>query len=141
MSARSETDMSSVEKNPVPTPRSRTQTATVTSARSMHGLNKVGTPKNTPQYNPRHRRSRSSNAEIWLDHRPPGSVELGTVLQPKLKKKKSVSKLEVKDTKEATKYILTHQDIDSVGELETKLISRETCYQQLVVELPWYLMM
>ncbi|CAG2186745.1 KIF23 [Mytilus edulis] len=122
MSARSETDMSSVGKNPVPTPRSRTQTATVTSARSMHGLNKVGTPKNTPQYNPRHRRSRSSNAEIWLDHRPPGSVELGTVLQPKLKKKKSVSKLEVKDTKEATKYILTHQDIDSAGELETKLI-------------------
>lgn len=46
MSARSETDMSSVGKNPVPTPRSRTQTATVTSARSMHGLNKVGTPKN-----------------------------------------------------------------------------------------------
>ncbi|VDI65837.1 kinesin family member 23 [Mytilus galloprovincialis] len=128
MSARSETDMSSVGKNPVPTPRSRTQTATVTSARSMHGLNKVGTPKNTPQYNPRHRRSRSSNAEIWLDHRPPGSVELVfrghdcTVLQPKLKKKKSVSKLEVKDTKEATKYILTHQDIDSAGELETKLI-------------------
>lgn len=124
MSARSETDVSTVGKTPVPTPRSRTQTATVSSARSMHGLNRVGaaTPKNTPQYNPRHRRSRSSNADIWLDHRPPGSVELGTVLQPKLKKKKSVSKLEVKDTKEANKYMLTHQDVDSAGEIETKLI-------------------
>jgi hypothetical protein len=47
---------------------------------------------------------------------------IGTVLQPKLKKKKSVSKLEVKDTKEANKYMLTHQDVDSAGELETQLI-------------------
>jgi hypothetical protein len=36
--------------------------------------------------------------------------------------KKSVSKLEVKDTKEANKYMLTHQDVDSAGELETQLI-------------------
>jgi hypothetical protein len=32
-----------------------------------------------------------------------------------LKKKKSVSKLEVKDTKEANKYMLTHQDVDSAN--------------------------
>ena len=44
-----------------------------------------------------------------------------TVLQPKIKKKKSVSKLEVKDTKEASKYMLTHQDMDSDDNLTTKI--------------------
>lgn len=44
-----------------------------------------------------------------------------TVLQPKIKKKKSVSKLEVKDTKEASKYMLTHQDLDSEDNLTTKI--------------------
>jgi hypothetical protein len=28
----------------------------------------------------------------------------------------------LKDTKEANKYMLTHQDVDSAGELETQLI-------------------
>ena len=44
------------------------------------------------------------------------------MLQPRLKKKKSVTKLEVKDTKEASKYMLTHQEQDSNGEMETRLI-------------------
>ena len=45
-----------------------------------------------------------------------------TVLQPKLKKKRSVSKLEVGDTKNVSKYILTHQEPDSNDEMVTKLI-------------------
>ena len=42
------------------------------------------------------------------------------MLQPSLKKKKSVSKLETKDTKSVSKYMLTHQDIGSDGEFQTK---------------------
>ncbi|XP_021341176.1 kinesin-like protein KIF23 isoform X5 [Mizuhopecten yessoensis] len=122
MTAKSETDISSVGTNS--TPRTRTATGTVSSARAAY-QQRIATSqatRNTPVYNPRHRRSRSSNAEIWLDHKPAGNVELDTVLQPKMKKKKSVTKLEVKDTKEASKYCLTHQQMDSGGELETRLV-------------------
>ena len=45
-----------------------------------------------------------------------------TVLQPKMKKKRSVTKLEVGDTKNVSKYILTHQEQDSNDEVVTKLI-------------------
>jgi len=47
---------------------------------------------------------------------------MDTVLQPKIKKKKSVGKLEVKHTERANKYLLTTQDADSRGHLETKLV-------------------
>jgi len=50
------------------------------------------------------------------------SVHAGTLLQPKMKKRKSVSTLSEKNTKEATKYVLTHQDLDSDGDLATKLV-------------------
>ncbi|XP_033725616.1 kinesin-like protein KIF23 isoform X2 [Pecten maximus] len=122
MTAKSETDISSVGTNS--TPRTRTATGTVSSARAAYQQRIASSQasRNTPVYNPRHRRSRSSNAEIWLDHKPAGNVELDTVLQPKMKKKKSVTKLEVKDTKEVSKYCLTHQQMDSGGELETKLV-------------------
>ncbi|CAM1308771.1 KIF23 (predicted) [Pycnogonum litorale] len=71
--------------------------------------------------NPRHRRSRSSNADVWLDHRPVGTLELDTVLRPKMKKKKSVSKLNVQDvTKDTSKYLLTNQENTSNGELKTE---------------------
>ena len=45
-----------------------------------------------------------------------------TLFQPRMTKKKSVSKLDVKDTKSASKYVLTHQEQDSSDELVTKLI-------------------
>ncbi|XP_023930763.1 kinesin-like protein KIF23 [Lingula anatina] len=74
-----------------------------------------------PVYNPKaHRRSKSSH-EVWLEHKPAGTIELDTVLQPNLRKKKSVSKLEVKDTMTASKYILQHQEQASDGEMQTKL--------------------
>nr|XP_022309325.1 kinesin-like protein KIF23 isoform X1 [Crassostrea virginica] len=130
LSARSENDMRKIGNTP--TPRSRTATTGTSLSAARANLRPTprstsNTPKPTPAYNPRHRRSRSSNAEIWLDHRPPGSVELviDTVLQPKIKKKKSVSKLEVKDTKEASKYMLTHQDMDSDDNLTTKIYKGE----------------
>ncbi|XP_064471732.1 kinesin-like protein KIF23 isoform X2 [Ornithodoros turicata] len=78
--------------------------------------------KGIPVCNPRHRRSKSSGGELWVDHRPPGNVELGTVMQPVMKKRKSVGKLDVKDvTKRASKYVLTHQEQDASGDIETQL--------------------
>ncbi|XP_045184696.2 kinesin-like protein KIF23 isoform X1 [Mercenaria mercenaria] len=123
-SARSESDVSSIG---VPTPRTRT-TSAVPSVRpwGYGGNNKrpvpktpTATPRSIPQYNLRHRRSKS-NTETWLDHKPQGHLDLDTVLQPSLKKKKSVSKLDTKDTKMASKYMLTDQGLNSDGEFQTR---------------------
>lgn len=43
-------------------------------------------------------------------------------MQPKMKKKKSVGKLEVKDTNKASKYVLTTQNSDSKGNVETQMV-------------------
>ncbi|XP_074661164.1 kinesin-like protein KIF23 [Tubulanus polymorphus] len=75
-----------------------------------------------PSHNTRrHRRSRSTGDNLWLDHRPMGTVDTGTILKPNIRKKKSVSKLEMKDTKTANKYLLTTNRIDSEGEVETRM--------------------
>ncbi|KAF2898219.1 hypothetical protein ILUMI_07957 [Ignelater luminosus] len=71
----------------------------------------------------RHRRSRSAG-EVWLEHNAIKPVALGTVLQPSMKKRKSVSKL--KKASDVTnprqnKYCLLAQEADAGGELETKL--------------------
>ncbi|XP_035228413.1 kinesin-like protein KIF23, partial [Stegodyphus dumicola] len=73
--------------------------------------------------NPRHRRSQSSSGDVWIEHKPVGNLELNTVLQPTMRKKKSVSKLEVKDVmkSDVSKYVLEHQEQDSQGEVETQL--------------------
>ncbi|KAG1689906.1 Kinesin-like protein KIF23 [Nymphon striatum] len=77
--------------------------------------------RKTPVANSRHRRSQSSNADVWIDHRPIGNLELDTVLKPKLKKKKSVSQLNMKDiTNDASKYLLTNQEQLSDGNLKTE---------------------
>jgi hypothetical protein len=47
---------------------------------------------------------------------------LDTVLQPKMHRKKSVSKVELADAKKSSKYVLTHQQQDDDGELITNLI-------------------
>lgn len=39
-----------------------------------------------------------------------------------MKKRKSVATLNEKDTKDANKYVLTHQDLDSDGGIATKLV-------------------
>ncbi|KAL1487373.1 hypothetical protein MTO96_030986 [Rhipicephalus appendiculatus] len=48
-----------------------------------------GTPKAVAPPVTRHRRSRSSGAEMWVDHKPAGTVDTGSVMQPVMKKKKS----------------------------------------------------
>lgn len=73
--------------------------------------------------NLRQRRSKSAGGEKWLDHRSPGvSVPLGTVLQPLLRQRKSVTELgSPQDVGKCDRYVLTTQDNDSGGELETRL--------------------
>ncbi|KAH9488564.1 Kinesin-like protein kif23 [Bulinus truncatus] len=101
----------------------------IPAAKSIPNLSQVGvTPSSSksrqPVVNPRyHRRSKSSgSAETWLEHKPADIVVTNTIFQPQMTKKKSVTKLDVKDTKSATKYVLTHQEQDSSDELVTKLI-------------------
>ena len=43
-------------------------------------------------------------------------------MQPKMSRKKSVSKVELCDAKKSSKYVLTHQQQDSDGEVVTNLI-------------------
>ncbi|XP_012273994.1 kinesin-like protein KIF23 isoform X2 [Orussus abietinus] len=71
--------------------------------------------------NPRYRRSQS--AERWIDHRPGALVPLGTVLQPMMRRRRSVNRLtEARDiTEGASRYCLVAQEHDTDGELETKL--------------------
>lgn len=130
--ARSETDMASMTRaRPM---RNATTPAVpvgrIPTAKSMQGLNNIGTvcasaKKTAPVFNHRyHRRSKSSGnaTDVWLEHKPSGHVETNTLMQPKLKKKKSVSKLEVGDTRDVSKYVLEHQEQGSSDELVTKLI-------------------
>ena len=70
-----------------------------------------------------HRRSRSTDVEKWLDHRPKvgGPVPSNTVLQPVLKSRKSVSKVDKDDLVSPSKYMLTEASADSDGGVETRL--------------------
>ncbi|XP_017135388.1 kinesin-like protein KIF23 [Drosophila miranda] len=73
--------------------------------------------------NNRHRRSRSTG-DKWLEHRAANPVPLGTIMQPFLKNRKSVTKLtDMKTLTEhgANKYCLVSQEADTDGDVETKL--------------------
>ncbi|KAH8398275.1 hypothetical protein KR215_002303 [Drosophila sulfurigaster] len=73
--------------------------------------------------NNRHRRSRSAG-DKWLEHRAANPVPLGTIMQPYLKNRKSVTKLtDMKQLTDhgATKYCLVSQEADTDGDVETKL--------------------
>ena len=65
---------------------------------------------------------RSKSAEMWLDHRPVALAKIDTVMQPKMERKKSVSRVELSDAKKSSKYVLTHQQQDEDGEVVTNLI-------------------
>ncbi|XP_018108825.1 kinesin-like protein KIF23 isoform X6 [Xenopus laevis] len=71
---------------------------------------------------PRHRRSRSAGTERWVDHKPPNSVETDTVMQPHVPKSIKVAVASEKALAKCDKYMLTHQQLASDGEIETKLI-------------------
>ncbi|XP_026850140.1 kinesin-like protein KIF23 [Drosophila persimilis] len=73
--------------------------------------------------NNRHRRSRSAG-DKWLEHRAANPVPLGTIMQPFLKNRKSVTKLtDMKTLTEhgANKYCLVSQEADTDGDVDTKL--------------------
>ncbi|XP_033226200.1 kinesin-like protein KIF23 [Belonocnema kinseyi] len=70
-----------------------------------------------------HRYRRSQSADRWIDHRPGALVPVDTVLQPLMRRRRSITKLtspkEITDG--ASRYCLIAQNHDSEGELETKL--------------------
>lgn len=81
-------------------------------------------PELMPVMNPRHRRSLSTGNDKWLDHRPSGTLDLGTVFQPKIRNKKSFSNLKEVNAEtfnHASHYALTHHTADTMGEVETRV--------------------
>lgn len=77
----------------------------------------------TPRPGIRHRRSRSAG-EMWLEHNAIKPVPLDTVLQPSIKKRKSLTKLskasDITNPKQS-KYCLLTQNLGDDGEPETKV--------------------
>ncbi|XP_009958977.1 PREDICTED: kinesin-like protein KIF23, partial [Leptosomus discolor] len=69
----------------------------------------------------RHRRSRSAG-ERWVDHKPPSHLPTETVLQPHVPHAITVAAASEKALAKCDKYMLTHQELASDGEIETKLI-------------------
>ncbi|XP_066245796.1 kinesin-like protein KIF23 [Euwallacea similis] len=71
----------------------------------------------------RSRRSRSVG-DVWLEHNVIKPCPLATVMQPTMKKRKSVSKLDKASdiiNRKQSKYCLVAQEPDTDGEMETKL--------------------
>ncbi|XP_078113207.1 kinesin-like protein KIF23 isoform X2 [Sander vitreus] len=74
---------------------------------------------------PLHRRSRSAGGEKWVDHKPSSSLDLGTVLQPVIPNSIQVSTPSEKALSKCDRYVLTHQEVASDGEIQTQLIKGE----------------
>ncbi|XP_070828000.1 kinesin-like protein KIF23 [Chaetodon trifascialis] len=74
---------------------------------------------------PLHCRSRSAGGEKWVDHKPSSSMDLGTVLQPIIPNAIQVSAPSEKALSKCDRYVLTHQEVASDGEIQTKLIKGE----------------
>ncbi|KAG7283792.1 hypothetical protein CRUP_034416, partial [Coryphaenoides rupestris] len=97
------------------------ETPTTASARRL-GL-ESGTRTAVAPVHPRHRRSQSAGGgEKWVDHTPATNLELGTVMQPLVPNAIRVSTPSEKALAKCHKYVLTHQDVASDGEIQTKLI-------------------
>ncbi|XP_072326530.1 kinesin-like protein KIF23 isoform X6 [Scyliorhinus torazame] len=105
-------------EKPVRTPRGKDMKVHVRSASPP-------SVPNAPPVRLRHRRSRSAGGERWVDHKPVGSVETDTVLQPHIPNAITVAVPNEKALAKCDKYILTHQELASDGEIETKLIKGE----------------
>lgn len=69
-----------------------------------------------------HRRSHSAGGERWVDHKPTTNVELDTVMQPSVPNSIKVTTPSEKALSKCDKYMLTHQEVASDGEIQTKLI-------------------
>ncbi|XP_044835936.1 kinesin-like protein KIF23 isoform X4 [Mauremys mutica] len=81
----------------------------------------VSPPPTAPPVRLRHRRSRSAG-ERWVDHKPPSNVPTETVMQPHVPHAITVAAANEKALAKCDKYMLTHQELASDGEIETKLI-------------------
>ncbi|XP_074405186.1 kinesin-like protein KIF23 isoform X4 [Zonotrichia albicollis] len=69
----------------------------------------------------RARRSRSAG-ERWVDHRPPSHVPTETLLQPRVPRAITVDVPSERALARCDRYLLTHQELASDGEIQTKLI-------------------
>ncbi|XP_038622981.1 kinesin-like protein KIF23 isoform X3 [Tachyglossus aculeatus] len=76
---------------------------------------------NAPPIRVRHRRSRSAG-DRWVDHKPATNVQTETVMQPHVPHAITVAVASEKALAKCEKYMLTHQELASDGEIETKLI-------------------
>ncbi|XP_077173791.1 kinesin-like protein KIF23 isoform X8 [Paroedura picta] len=74
-----------------------------------------------PPVRVRHRRSRSAG-ERWVDHKPSSNVQTETVMQPLVPHAITVVSASEKALAKCDKYMLTHQELASDGEIETRLI-------------------
>ena len=77
--------------------------------------------QNAPPIRLRHRRSRSAG-DRWVDHKPATNLQTETVMQPHVPRAITVSVANEKALAKCEKYMLTHQELASDGEIETKLI-------------------
>ncbi|XP_051580680.1 kinesin-like protein KIF23 isoform X2 [Myxocyprinus asiaticus] len=78
-----------------------------------------------PPVRPLHRRSHSAGGERWVDHKPTTNVDLDTVMQPNIPNAIKVTAPSEKALSKCDKYVLTHQEVASDGEIQTKLIKGE----------------
>ncbi|XP_056334550.1 kinesin-like protein KIF23 isoform X2 [Danio aesculapii] len=78
-----------------------------------------------PPVRPLHRRSHSAGGERWVDHKPTTNVDLDTVMQPNIPNAIKVNAPNEKALSKCDKYVLTHQEVASDGEIQTKLIKGE----------------
>lgn len=60
-----------------------------------------------------------------MDHKPSSSLDLGTVLQPVIPNAIQMSTPSEKALSKGDRYVLTHQEVASDGEIQTKLIKGE----------------
>jgi len=78
------------------------------------------TTSSSKPFRVKQRRSRS--AQRWVEHRDADMVKTGTVFKPSLKHKKVVTAAPtLKDMHNQSNYVLQHQEVDTEGEVETRL--------------------
>lgn len=77
--------------------------------------------QNAPPIRLRHRRSRSAG-DRWVDHKPASKVQTQTVMQPHVPHGITLCAANEKALAKCEKYMLTHQELASIGETEIKLI-------------------
>lgn len=110
-----------VDNNGINTAKASKEAPELTTRVVSPDRDRISRKDRVPVSNPRFRRSQS--ADRWIDHRPQTLVPIGTVLQPMIQRRRSITQLtspkEITDG--ASRYCLIAQEHDTDGELETKL--------------------